>query len=90
MELSELTKIVMIGMLIIAVPAVLLLNHFNRRMNVMLTIAENHTRSLRTSLQEIQASQAVDLAGEWLNVKPEKRQNETTDAVEKEPAGTLV
>jgi biopolymer transport protein ExbB len=38
--------------LIIAVPAVLLFNHFNRRMNIMLTVAENHSRSLRIALVE--------------------------------------
>jgi biopolymer transport protein ExbB len=38
--------------LIIAVPSVLLFNHFNRRMNIMLTVAENHTRSLRVALTE--------------------------------------
>ena len=38
------------GGLIIAVPAVLLFNHFNRSMTVMLTVAENHTRTLRVAL----------------------------------------
>ena len=33
-------------------PAVLLYNHFVRRMAVMLTVAENHARSLRLSLGE--------------------------------------
>lgn len=33
--------------LIVAVPSVLLYNHFNRRMTVILTVAENHARSLR-------------------------------------------
>lgn len=36
--------------LVVAVPALLLFNHFNRRLNVMLTQAENHSRSLRTTL----------------------------------------
>jgi biopolymer transport protein ExbB len=36
--------------LIVAVPALLLFNHFNRRLNVMLTVAENHARSLRATL----------------------------------------
>ena len=39
--------------LIIAVPAVLLYNHFNRRITVTLIIAENHTRSLRTALDQV-------------------------------------
>jgi len=41
--------------LVIAVPAVLLFNHFNRRMNIMLTVAENHARSLRIALVEATA-----------------------------------
>lgn len=47
--------------LIIAVPAVLLYNHFSRRMSVMLTIAENHTRSLRASLGTQDQSANEDL-----------------------------
>jgi biopolymer transport protein ExbB/TolQ len=38
--------------LLVAVPAVLLYNHFVRRMAVMLTVAENHARGLRLSLGE--------------------------------------
>jgi biopolymer transport protein ExbB len=36
--------------LVIAVPALVLYNHLSRRMNVMLTVAENHARSLRMAL----------------------------------------
>lgn len=36
--------------LVIAVPALMLYNHFARQMNVMLTVAENHSRSLRAAL----------------------------------------
>jgi biopolymer transport protein ExbB/TolQ len=36
--------------LVIAVPAVFLYNHFTRRMNVMLTVAENHARGLKQAL----------------------------------------
>ena len=36
--------------LIVAVPSVLLFNHFTRRMNVMLTVSENHARTLRSAL----------------------------------------
>ncbi len=35
--------------LLVAVPAVLVYNHFVRRMSVMLTVAENHARSIRLS-----------------------------------------
>ena len=38
--------------LIVAVPAVMLYNHFSQRMNVMLTEAENHSRTLRAALVE--------------------------------------
>ena len=37
--------------LVVAIPALILYNHFSRRMNVMLTVAENHARSLRSFLQ---------------------------------------
>jgi biopolymer transport protein ExbB len=39
--------------LVVAVPAVLLYNHFARRMNVMLTVAENHARTIRAALCEV-------------------------------------
>jgi biopolymer transport protein ExbB/TolQ len=42
---------------VVAIPAAFLYNHFTRRMNVMLTEAENHTRNLRTILVSTQASQ---------------------------------
>jgi biopolymer transport protein ExbB len=35
--------------LVVAVPAVILYNNFIRRMNVMLTVAENHARTIRLS-----------------------------------------
>jgi biopolymer transport protein ExbB len=38
--------------LVVAVPSLITYNHFVRRMNVMLTIAENCARALRTSLNE--------------------------------------
>jgi biopolymer transport protein ExbB len=38
--------------LIVAVPALVLYNHFARRANTMLTIAENHARTLRAQLAE--------------------------------------
>jgi biopolymer transport protein ExbB len=39
--------------LIVAVPALMLYNHFSRRLNVMLTVAENHTRSIRATMSEV-------------------------------------
>jgi biopolymer transport protein ExbB len=38
--------------LLVAVPAVILFNHFTRRINVMLTGAENQARQLRIALEE--------------------------------------
>lgn len=38
--------------LVVAVPAVLLYNHFTRRMSVMLIVAENQTRAIRNVLVE--------------------------------------
>ncbi len=39
--------------IIIAVPAILLYNHYTRRMNVMLTVAENCARSVRAAVLEV-------------------------------------
>jgi biopolymer transport protein ExbB len=41
--------------LLVAVPAVMLYNHFVRRMSVMLTVAENHARQLRLASDEARA-----------------------------------
>jgi len=38
--------------LMVAVPAVMLYNHFVRRITVLLTVAENHARVLRIALAE--------------------------------------
>jgi biopolymer transport protein ExbB len=45
--------------LLVAVPAVILYNNFIRRMNVMLTVAENHARTIRLSATATHASQHV-------------------------------
>ena len=41
--------------LLVAVPAVILYNHFTRRVAVMLTVAENHARSLRLAIDGTRA-----------------------------------
>ena len=41
--------------LLVAVPAVMLYNHFLRRITVMLTVSENHARSLRIAVDAAQA-----------------------------------
>jgi biopolymer transport protein ExbB len=38
--------------LVIAIPSLIVYNHLARRMNVMLTIAENHSRTIRTIIAE--------------------------------------
>ena len=80
--------------LVIAVPSVLLFNHFNRRMNVMLTVAENHARSLRMSLGENPTRLDHKLGEGWLDKElavPKYDSVVDTEKEEKEkPAGTLV
>ena len=46
--------------LLVAVPAVILYNHFLRRMNVMLTVAENHARTLRLELGNEQTGENAE------------------------------
>jgi len=45
--------------LMVAVPAVLLYNHFVRRMGVMMTVTENHARTLRLTLGESRVQDRV-------------------------------
>jgi len=45
--------------LVVAVPAVMLYNHFMRRTAVMMTVTENQARSLRISLQESNSGNAT-------------------------------
>ena len=49
--------------LLVAVPAVMLYNHFVRRMSVLLTVTENHARRLRMALDEAPAH-GSDVRGE--------------------------
>ena len=49
--------------LVVAVPAVMLYNHFTRQMNVMLTVAENSARSMRSALQDTLVPHAPESAG---------------------------
>jgi biopolymer transport protein ExbB len=58
--------------LIVAVPAVLLYNHFARRMSVMLTFAENYTRSINSVLNE---QSADPVAGQGTNPEVERIRN---------------
>lgn len=45
--------------LVVAVPAVIMYNNFIRRMNVMLTVAENHARQIRLSAHTTSSSSHV-------------------------------
>jgi biopolymer transport protein ExbB len=45
--------------LLVAVPAVLLFNHFTRRITVMLTVAENHARTLRLAVESVYQNRAA-------------------------------
>ena len=80
--------------LVIAVPSVLLFNHFNRRMNVMLTVAENHARSLRMSLCENSTKPDKNLGEGWLDKELAVPKYDSVDDSEKEekeePVGTLI
>ena len=49
--------------LLVAVPAVMLYNHFVRRIAVMLTIAENHGRSLRLALEDARRANGTSVRG---------------------------
>jgi biopolymer transport protein ExbB/TolQ len=48
--------------LVVAVPAVMLYNHFVRKMSVMLTEADNHTRRLRQALEESESRRTQQAA----------------------------
>jgi biopolymer transport protein ExbB len=48
--------------LVVAVPSVMLFNHFSRRTAVLLTQAENQTRALRIDLEEARSGERVSRA----------------------------
>jgi len=45
--------------LVVAVPAVMLYNHFVRRTQVMLTVSENHARTIRIAMEQARLEQNV-------------------------------
>jgi biopolymer transport protein ExbB len=72
--------------LVVAVPALIVYNYFARRMNVMLTVAENHTRSIRSVLIESETKQvnkpeSMDRHVNWQSIQSseDKQQNETPE-----------
>ncbi len=78
------------GGLVIAVPAVLLFNHLNRRLNVMLTTSENHSRSLRISLTETVETGASDRTATGSTSQDRKvRADAPAEHAERETVGSL-
>jgi biopolymer transport protein ExbB len=73
--------------LVVAVPALVLYNYFASRMNVMLTVAENHTRTIRAALGERESTvgTGTDAAR---NVEQDKRHAGETGRQSPEPAAT--
>lgn len=70
--------------LVIAVPSVLLFNSFTRRMNVMLTVAENHSRSLRSAAMGSDTQVFSGSTGNWQD--DANRQQKRPSAPKKEKA----
>jgi biopolymer transport protein ExbB len=67
--------------LIIAVPALMIYNHLSRQMGVMLTVAENHSRSLRLALIEsMRCETATGISGE---IRPERPPAAVEQEIEK-------
>lgn len=71
--------------LVIAVPALMIYNHLSRRMNVMLTIAENHGRSLRTLMVERGAESKPAREAPHLPERPGIRTRTVAQELEPEP-----
>ncbi len=65
--------------LVVAVPSLIAYNHFVRRMNVMLTIAENQARALRTALND--GGDPDDRAGRRMREEPAPRKLRTHETV---------
>lgn len=74
--------------LVIAVPAVLLFNAFTRRMNVMLTLAENHTRTLRAVAHDFENKDGS--SPKPPTSKSKSRKGDIDRAPQQEPVATVV
>jgi biopolymer transport protein ExbB len=70
--------------LIVAVPALMIYNHFSRRLNVMLTVAENYTRSIRATMSESTSSATPSAP------KAPRQASHETPAPEPAPVGAPV
>lgn len=74
--------------LVVAVPALMVYNHLSRRMNVMLTVAENQGRSLRTVIVEEIARRKVDARAARQHVGEDGQPRNVDDILRPEPAAT--
>lgn len=72
--------------LVIAVPSVLLFNHFTKRLTTMLTVAENHARSMRIALSESVDDSRADRG---TAPEPDRVLDELETAERREPVGSL-
>lgn len=57
--------------LVIAVPSVMLFNHFTKRLTTMLTVAENHARTMRIALKDALADVDSDHSAQRIEVGKE-------------------
>jgi biopolymer transport protein ExbB len=74
--------------LVVAVPSLILYNHFASRMNVMLTVAENSSRTLRTAIAETHGIDGRTGSESDKNDKNKsERQVDSAQGAEPEPAG---
>jgi biopolymer transport protein ExbB len=74
--------------LVVAVPALMVYNHLSRRMNVMLTVAENQGRSLRTVIVEEIARRKVDAKAARQHVGTDGQPRDVDEILRPEPAAT--
>jgi biopolymer transport protein ExbB len=77
------------GGLVIAVPSVLLFNHLNRRLNVMLTTAENHSRSLRIALDETVEAGSGKPQASAAATRAVRGESSAAERTERETVGSL-
>lgn len=75
--------------LVIAVPAVLLYNHFNRRMTVTLTVAENYTRSIRSALADACSADGPTRGSATRGRGAQDEATRTIPAGRREPVGSV-
>jgi biopolymer transport protein ExbB len=77
--------------LVIAVPAVMLYNQLTRRLNVMLTVAENHSRTLRAQLARVRRSRtdSSDVGDDLHSTSGQDELADLASELSAEPVGNL-